>query len=76
MTGKISAKSDNWFKSYGQKVSYLRLGTGIEYPEPEPGNRDLIPVEPGNKKSGYLTILVTAISKRLIVFENHFSQAK
>ena len=46
--GKISAKSDNWFKSYGQKVSYQRLGTGIEYPDPEPGNRDLIPVEPGN----------------------------
>ena len=56
--GKISAKSDNWFKSYGQKVSYQRLGTGIEYPDPEPGNRDLIPVEPGNKKSGYLTPLV------------------
>ena len=31
--GKISAKSDNWFKSYGQKVSYQRLGTGIQYPD-------------------------------------------
>ena len=27
----------------------------MEYPEP--GNRDLIPVEPGNTKSGYLTTL-------------------
>ena len=57
MTGKISPKSDNWFKSYGQKVSYQRLVTGTEYPDPEPGNRDLIPVEPGNKKTGYLTTL-------------------
>ena len=41
-----------------EKVSYQRLGTGTEYPDPEPGNRDLITVELGNSKSGYLTTLI------------------
>ena len=37
-------------KVMAKKFQNLRQGTGIEYPDP--GNRDLIPVEPGNKNPG------------------------
>ena len=52
-------------RTTGSKVMGKKFhGTGIEYPEPEPGNRDLIPVEPGNKKSGYLTTLPEILGEK------------
>ena len=50
-------------KVMAKKFQNLRQGTGMEYLDPDPVNKDLIPVEPGNKKSGYLTTLSSACHK-------------
>ena len=56
-------------KVMAKKFQNLRQGTGIEYPDPDPGNRDLIPVEPGNQKFGYLTTLNRSECKRVTSFK-------
>ena len=54
-------------RTTGSKVMTKKFtSAGTVEPEPDPGNRDFRTVEPGNKKSGYLTSL--GLSHTLGVF--------